>query len=1438
MYAHTTSRNFALGSVVGLLALVFFPLCAGAQCNAMPAFSGRINALLYGRSDLAAARLHDGRIIVVGGAALSYSGAENSKAELYNEATDTWSTLDLPHPVSGASVTVLHDGKVLIAGGVEPAAAPTSVAMIYDPGTGMVSMTGSLHYARWHHSATLLNDGKVLIVGGVDYAWAAIAPAELYDPLTGVFQALGNLSNVDNRHTATLLDNGKVLIVEGGSYLFDPSTRSFIAGPAAAPEYSPVGATATKLLDGRVLIAGGSTATGHGERHAEIYDPISNTRQLLTATLYNRQGHTATLLPDGRVLLAGGNDGDWTVDSSYWAVADSVQYFDPAASPAPSFISGPDLQYQHSNHAALLLDSGRLLVIGGQGWDHYYSNFQPRMRDIEISASFYCGPHIVRLTPASGPSGIEVEIQGTKFGNSPGSVIFNNGVSAAVISWSDSEIHVIVPASAATGPVMVSTADGVSNGVTFTVVATEADLFLTNPSTELGAYPGDPVTYANGIGNNGPNTAMRSHGIFPVPAGLSVISATSSTGSCDAAAGEVNCDFANVLYGGSTNMIVTLNAEVSGTYQLIPSVSSSTFDPNRNNNSVKLTLYVYSEGTDVAEKRVSTTATMLAAGVTFDVFDETMNFGTTGLPATVTCLYLEPQAGGTRVLLAQRNVFSMPTGGLNWRTTTVTVPAGTTPGRYWVRACGDDTNVVTEVNESNNCVNSPTLVQVSAQPDLIITALGDPPSTISWGGQFNISVTVVNQGYGDAVPSTTRFYLVGSAGASYLLGGSIAGPQARNASLSSTAALTVPGNIPVGVYSLRACADDLQTVAELSEANNCWSSQGRSGVTAADLQVTSVVIETPTNLSEVYLHGNLLNGGSGPAMGGFSVNVYLSPTPGKTANSVLIATTEYVGLEFAPGAETHLVVHGQYAQWSTQVAPGQYYAVFCADSLNQVPETDEGNNCASSTATVSVGPDLQMTSLGEPPAAVSIGDRLFLYLGISNFGNTEASPSVARVYLSPVPARYAGSTLLGMAAIPALAVGQHRSASINAAIPAMPAGSYYLVACADDLLQVAEFNEDNNCLTSVAKVQVVLPDLWAGLEIPALQGPPLVTWLYTANAGAAPAPASTTSIYLSPVNVPFNPQFAALVQQIAVPPLAAQSGVFPVRISVSVPSNLAPGWYYVVACADGNGAIQESEEANNCSLNQSPDLQRFKLASNHADLEISRLDLVDPATRQYNPANLRVGQGSYFPVRLVLENLGPSLAGAPRIGIFLSTSSTFSASAVRIGSTVAPNLAGFDFLDTGEFLVQAARPGNFYVIACADPDASIVELDETNNCVAAPVTINIAAPPAPSVTLKTTYSLSRDSSGQVLVAVTLTNTGGSAASNANLTVVKLTTSAATTLPLSPLPVSFGAIASGGAVTRTVVFPASAGAKDTPAILTLGGTYLGGSFNTSGRVVLP
>ena len=227
-------------------------------------------------------------------------------------------------PRWGQTTTLLRDGRVLIAGGVNSSSTAvgsvTNTAEIYDPATHTFTLTnGPMSSARFLHTATLLADGRVLLAGGgttvppdciLCFGVTTTNTAEIFDPATGLFTPTSTPLTVQRQvSAATLMPNGQVLLAGGltdgptftsssSAEVFDPVSNGFRATSSmAAPR---VFHDAALLPSGKVLVAGGDPGN---QSTAELYDPATGTFTA-TGNLVRPSGLPAIVLSDGTVLLS------------------------------------------------------------------------------------------------------------------------------------------------------------------------------------------------------------------------------------------------------------------------------------------------------------------------------------------------------------------------------------------------------------------------------------------------------------------------------------------------------------------------------------------------------------------------------------------------------------------------------------------------------------------------------------------------------------------------------------------------------------------------------------------------------------------------------------------------------------------------------------------------------------------------------------------------------------------------------------------------------------------------------------------------------------------------------------------------------------------------------------------------------------------------------
>ncbi|MBK8726571.1 MAG: hypothetical protein IPL96_11165 [Holophagaceae bacterium] len=254
--------------------------------------------------------------------------------------------LDGPDLPEDLPLLPLQDGRVLL-----------GTSLIFDPTMGTMKPShwmGEHQGSRSGHRLTAAGQGELWFTGGINERLGPSRQALRYDPVSHAFEAASALAESRAGHTATRLRDGRLLIAGGGdgmqshasAEILDPATRSFM--PCASLRQPREGHSATLLPDGSVLIVGGSPGV-----EAERYSPSRNAFVRAGGILEARTAHAAALTPTG-AMVVGGRSGSKALAMTL--------VFDPRSN---TFSRARDLPSPRWDLTATPLRDGLVLVAGG-----------------------------------------------------------------------------------------------------------------------------------------------------------------------------------------------------------------------------------------------------------------------------------------------------------------------------------------------------------------------------------------------------------------------------------------------------------------------------------------------------------------------------------------------------------------------------------------------------------------------------------------------------------------------------------------------------------------------------------------------------------------------------------------------------------------------------------------------------------------------------------------------------------------------------------------------------------------------------------------------------------------------------------------------------------------------------------------------------------------
>jgi hypothetical protein len=164
------------------------------------------------------------------------------------------------------------------------------------------------------------------------------------------------------------------------------------------------------------------------------------------------------------------------------------------------------------------------------------------------------------------------------------------------------------------------------------------------------------------------------------------------------------------------------------------------------------------------------------------------------------------------------------------------------------------------------------------------------------------------------------------------------------------------------------------------------------------------------------------------------------------------------------------------------------------------------------------------------------------------------------------------------------------------------------------------------------------------------------------------------------------------------------------NFNVTLPTNLAPGTYYLGGFADNNGTITETD-------------------NNWNQVQVTVTPPAQPDVRAYlNMSNLTTSAGGTINVDLWSDNFGSGSANPTVTGLYLSTDPTIDHNDIllttrSVGSLTPQGSAGwYDHQNFNVTLPTNLAPGTYYLGGFADNNGTITETDNNWNQVQVTVT--------------------------------------------------------------------------------------------------------------------
>jgi hypothetical protein len=289
------------------------PYLEALEDRTLPAWTAVAGISTF-RTGLAAALAPDGRILALGGTAVSQKPLTPlTSVQAYSISANAWTNIaPLPQANIGLAAATGPDGRIYALGGSNLGGL-TNVVQVFSPAAGFWTFAANMPTFRSDLAAATGPDGRIYAMGGLA-ASNQTNIVEAFDPAANRWTAVALMPTARSGLAAVTGTDGRIYAIGGQDFsgqavatveAYKPATNTWVTlANMPTPRF---GLAAALGPDGRIYAIGGATTTGFPLNTVEAYTPASNSWTTVDNLPTPRKALAAVTGSDGRIYAIGGS---------------------------------------------------------------------------------------------------------------------------------------------------------------------------------------------------------------------------------------------------------------------------------------------------------------------------------------------------------------------------------------------------------------------------------------------------------------------------------------------------------------------------------------------------------------------------------------------------------------------------------------------------------------------------------------------------------------------------------------------------------------------------------------------------------------------------------------------------------------------------------------------------------------------------------------------------------------------------------------------------------------------------------------------------------------------------------------------------------------------------------------------------------------------------